>query len=281
MTPHSTQIDVLKRQSLSLVGGEVHVWCARLDRFGMDNDLLMDDLSDDERARADSFHLQGDHDRFVRCRWVLRDILANYLRVPRPEMRFRNGVHGKPALVPEHGLDDLSFNVSRSGNIALYALASSARIGIDVEYARPELADRRTAEQFFARSEVAALFVLPKTQFVRGFFNCWTRKEATLKALGDGLTGLPLDRFEVNLTPGEPARILSIRGDSREGSKWSLLHLTPEIGTIAALCVEGTAPILKCCRWSAPVSAHSTSPFDESRLILRQDQNARRCARSW
>ena len=281
MTPHSTQIDAPERQSPGLVGGEVHVWLARLDPFRMDNDLLMDDLSDDERAKADSFHFQGDHDRYVRCRWVLRDILANYLRVPRPELRFRYGVHGKPALVPEHGQVDLSFNVSCSGNIALYALASGARIGIDVEYARQELADRRTAEQFFAPSEVAALVVLPKTQFVDGFFNCWTRKEATLKALGDGLAGLPLDQFEVTLTPGEPARILSIRGDSREGLKWSLLHLTPEIGTIAALCVEGTAPVLKCWRWSAPVSAHSTSSFDESRLVLGQDQDAQRCARSW
>src|SRR5262249_24217563 len=102
---------------------------------------------------------------------------------------------------------------------------------------RPDLADPHVADQFFSRRESLELRTLPASLRVEAFFNCWTRKEAYLKARGEGL-GVPLDRFDVSLTPGQPAAVLN-GGDGR----WSLHALTPAPGYAAAVAVEG----YDCC----------------------------------
>jgi 4'-phosphopantetheinyl transferase len=126
------------------------------------------------------------------------------------------------------------FNLAHSHELAVYAFARHHAVGIDVEYVR-ELADaRQLAARFFSARENAAWLALPAGQRAVGFYNCWTRKEAYIKAIGEGLS-CPLDQFDVSLAPGEPARLLSIAGDEGAANQWSLWTLSPAPGYVGAL----------------------------------------------
>ena len=217
---------------------EVHVWRADLDA---DSDALLrscDTLSADEQARAGRFYSLPDRARYIIARGSLRAILARYLATPARDLRFLSNAHGKPALEPRSGQADLRFNVSHSHQLALFALARGREVGIDVEYVVPSRADDRMATRFFAPQEVAALRALPETARTEAFFRCWTRKEAYLKARGQGLS-LGLDSFTVSLAPCRTTDLLTIGGDSPEAARWSLRALAPGEGYIAAVAAEG------------------------------------------
>jgi 4'-phosphopantetheinyl transferase len=121
-------------------------------------------------------------------------------------------------------------------------------VGIDLEYIRSDLAVEQIAERFFSRREIATLRALPIDLRTYAFFLCWTRKEAYIKARGEGLS-LPLDQFDVSLIPGEPAALLNTQRDLYEVSRWSLQELTPAPGYAAALAVEGHGWHLACWQW--------------------------------
>jgi 4'-phosphopantetheinyl transferase len=124
-------------------------------------------------------------------------------------------------------------------------------VGIDIERIRSDLEVGEIADRFFSRREVAMLQTLPTEEQRQAFFRCWTRKEAYIKARGEGLS-LPLDEFDVSLAPGEPAAILGTRPDSSEASRWSLQELAPAPGYVAALAVEGHGWRLACWQWPDP-----------------------------
>ena len=96
---------------------------------------------------------------------------------------------------------------------------------------------------------------LPEDDQEQGFFNCWTRKEAYIKAKGDGLS-MPLDKFEVSLVPGDPVALLATRGDEKEASRWSLRELATRPGYAAALCVQGDDWQLECWHMPEKISPH-------------------------
>ena len=130
-------------------------------------------------------------------------------------LSFCYGSHGKPALVWESGGDAIRFNISHSDGVALYAVTRGREVGIDLELVRRGLEIEEIAERFFSRLEIATLRALPTPLRRYAFFLCWTRKEAYIKARGEGLS-LPLDQFDVSLIPGEPATLMSTRPDSDE-----------------------------------------------------------------
>jgi 4'-phosphopantetheinyl transferase len=142
----------------------------------------------------------------------------------------------------------LRFNASHSNALALYAVAREREVGIDLEFVREDFAGFEIAERFFSPREVSALRALPEGERVEAFFDCWVRKEAYIKARGEGLSH-PLHTFTVSLTPGEPAALLHTEGDSREAARWSLVGLYPCEGYRAALASEGGPPSLSCWRW--------------------------------
>jgi len=234
---------------LVLTDDEVHVWRASLNLPAKHIQHLWRTLSPEEQERARRFRFQRDRDRFIVAHGVLRAIWSRYLNVEPGELRFRFNSHGKPFLTREFGGETLRFNMSHSHHLALYALARNREVGIDLEYIRADLADERIAEQFFSPREVTALRALPPEVRTEAFFHCWTRKEAYVKARGEGLA-LPLDQFDVSLVPGEPARLVSTPGDPSEAARWSLRALFPGPGYVAALAVEGHAWQLKCWQWS-------------------------------
>lgn len=233
---------------LRLADDVVHVWAAPLDPPAHAVRRHAALLAPDEHARADRFRFERDRRRFTVARGVLRALLGRYLGTDPRGVAFRYESHGKPALDGEPAAHGIRFNVSHSGEMALYALARGRELGVDVEEVRRMEDGLKIAERFFSEAEVAAFRALPDGIRDDAFFNCWTRKEAYIKAVGEGLS-FPLHAFDVSLAPGEPARLLASR-DPRQAERWSLRGLPdPAPGYRAAVVVEGEGWEPACWRW--------------------------------
>ena len=170
---------------MKLQPGEVHVWFARLDRTPERLSRMRTLLNSDETARADRFLKDLHRNRFIAARVILRDLLAGYLERPPDAIRFAYNQWGKPALASGFAAKDLRFNLSHSNDLAMYAFALARDVGVDIEMIRADAANDRIAENFFSPREVATLRALPRERQVEAFFNCWTRKEAYVKARGE------------------------------------------------------------------------------------------------
>jgi 4'-phosphopantetheinyl transferase len=228
---------------------DVHVWCATLDPPRSRVQTLFSLLSPDERQRAARYYFQKDRDRFIVGRATLRLILGRYLACPSDRLRFTYNEYGKPALHRARGCDALRFNVSHSHGLAMFAITRGREVGLDVELIRRDL-PLEIAERFFSRREVSMLQALPTSQQTRAFFNCWTRKEAYIKARGEGLSRA-LHQFTVSLIPGEPAALLSAENDPGEAFRWSFQELAPDPAYAAAIAAEGIDLKVVCRRWRA------------------------------
>jgi 4'-phosphopantetheinyl transferase len=223
---------------LSLAQDDVHVWRAPLDVAPSTVDALTLTLTPDELQRANRFRFYKGRLDFIVARGGLRAILGRYLQKDPRELRFEYASHGKPELAHNLVEPALRFNLSHAHRLALYAICLGREVGIDIEWIRPEFPGEEVAKSFFSRGEVLALSSLPGGQQTEAFFNCWTRKEAYIKARGEGLS-IPLEKFEVSLAPGEPARLLKVDGDPDETARWTLSELIPGPGYVSALAVRG------------------------------------------
>jgi 4'-phosphopantetheinyl transferase len=240
---------LLPPASLSLAGNEVHIWKASL--LWNCTQPLYALLAPDEQTKAERFHFDRDRSSYIVGRGLLRLILSVYLSVDPKDLTFEYNRYGKPRLASDLTLDDrkeLQFNVSHSHTLALYAIAWNTSVGVDLEYLRPELDWRQIAEHYFSPREVAALAQVSETQQCRAFFDCWTRKEAYIKAKGQGLS-IPLDQFDVSLKPGEPAALIEVRNHSQEVSRWTIRELRPDAAYAAAIAMEGE--VRQLCYWQA------------------------------
>jgi len=232
-------LNFIPRGELSLSSDEVHVWRAFFDQETSHINELVRTLSKNERLKAKRFYFQKDQRRFVITHGILRKMLGQYLNIEPNRLKFSYGSHGKPTLNRIPDGHSLCFNMSHSNGLALFAFTWGRRIGVDVEYVRSMPDIEEIAERFFSPRENAVFRTVPAGKKLEAFFNCWTRKEAFLKANGDGLSR-SLDSFEVSLALGEPARLLSVEGDLHEASRWSLWALVPASRYIGALAVEGS-----------------------------------------
>jgi 4'-phosphopantetheinyl transferase len=194
-------------------------------------------LSEVERRRAARFVHDRDRSRFIVTRARLRRLLAERLDVRPESVELAYGAHGKPALAPRLAGATLRFNVSHCDDVAVFAFASGREVGIDVEAVRVMEDADDVAARFFSRAENDAYRALDPRDRPQGFFNCWTRKEAFVKALGSGLSH-PLDRFDVSLTPGEPAKLLRVADTPGDDCGWRLRSLSPCPGFVAAVVTE-------------------------------------------
>ncbi len=233
---------------MSLPPREVHIWRVALEMDPAGLEALQQTLAPEERARAAQFHFSKDRRHFIAARGTLRDILARYLHRDPARLQLCYGPAGKPALAPGQA-QDVRFNLSHSHGMALFAVTRIGEIGIDVERIEADVARERVAERFFSPQEVSALRALPAHLQPEAFFNCWTRKEAYVKARGDGLR-IPLDSFDVALIPGEPAAFL--RG---AGPQWSLQALMPAPDYVSAIAAEGHGWRLRLWQWHAARTA--------------------------
>jgi 4'-phosphopantetheinyl transferase len=193
----------------------IDLWLFALDRPADEIAALATTLDAAERDRAGRFRFAVDRDRFVSRRGQLRRLLGGYLGRPAAAIGYGETGNSKPVIGDGDGL---RFSLSHSDDMALCAVARGIELGCDIERHRPDLADPEVARRLFAPAEYQAIEALPESQRSAAFFNCWTRKEAFVKAIGLGLS-YPLDAFEVSVAPGEPAALL------RGGDGWSLRAL--------------------------------------------------------
>jgi len=234
ITDSSFQID----GPLTLPEDEVQLWRADLDAIRGDESRWEKLLSTDEAARASRFHFARDRQCYVAGRALLRIILASHLGQEPAELRFSYSKKEKPSLDPTKTGSDLTFNISHSGGIALLAFSRGREIGVDIEQVRPNSDLEAIARRFFSQHEQKQLAALSKDEKIDAFFRCWTRKEAYVKATGDGLS-LPLSQFDVSIAPEEMNALLATRPDGKEASRWLIREVTAGSGYAAALCVRG------------------------------------------
>lgn len=235
--------------------GEIHLWSVDLAPPEGEVAALRLLLSAEERQRADRFHFDRHRRRFTVRRARLRQLVARYLSGgPRPmdplAVRFAYGERGKPSVeVPGQ---PLAFNLSDSEDLAVYAFSQDLELGVDVEVLRPMPDALQISERFFADAEREVLRRVAEERLAEAFFCCWTRKEAYIKAIGEGLAE-PLKNFCVAFDPPEPARFLHVGGSPEEAAAWTLHHLEPAMGAVGALAYRGPRRDLVCRRWDQEV----------------------------
>jgi 4'-phosphopantetheinyl transferase len=217
--------------------GECHVWWARPGDAGERAHALVDP---DERRRLARLRRRADRDRFVAARGLTRLVLAGYLDRPAAMVAISRRCpacgepHGKPRLAsPGEGLE---FSVSHSGDRVVVAV-SRRPVGVDVEQLRAELLVEELAPQVLLPGEAAALRDLRDRERTTGFLVYWTRKEAMVKATGQGLA-MPLSSVGVS-GPGEPPRLTAWPARSELAGQVSLHDLDAGAGHVAALAVIG------------------------------------------
>jgi 4'-phosphopantetheinyl transferase len=225
--------------------GRVDIWKLCLDN-PLDGPSKADStasvLSSDELERASRFHFDKDRTRFIRCRFALRSLLADYLAVPAPQIHFEYSASGKPQLATGQNPRCLQFNLSHSANLALIAVGTELQLGIDIEKIREEVDTAALAQRFFSPREGAGLQALPDNLRVPGFFACWTRKEAFLKATGTGLS-FPLADFSVTTHPDLPPQLEDLQGDTEARKRWFFTDLSVGSTYRAALALDRHSPL--------------------------------------
>ena len=251
----------------------VHVWRIPLQAAGLTFDRLWASLSPDERERANRFRRDGDRERFVVGRGTLRERLGGYLGIGAERVAFEYGVHGKPFLVPDGSTSPISFNLAHSGGLALLAVSRGRSLGVDLERSRPLIEADRIVSRYFTGIECRDYESLPASDRPAAFLRGWTRKEAYLKATGEGIA-IGLHRVSITMRPGDPPRILHYEGRPDEPSRWNLVDLDPGEGFVGSLAVEGEGVVIDLLRGpirrprsvnSGPQAPVSSSPSAPSR----------------
>jgi len=230
-------------ESPRLGADDVHLWRWPLTQLNDDIAALKQLLAPDEIARAERFYYERHHDAFVAARAGLRNTLSRYLGAPPERVAFRYGDAGKPEVRDELATGDFAFNLSHSGDWAVCAVARRGPLGVDIERVRMMSDAAGLAHRYFAAAEVAVWQTLAPDEQTAAFFRCWTRKEAYLKALGDGLRA-PLDRFVVSFAPGDCPRLIE-PSPHDEHRDWTIENVEVAAGYIAAVVVRARCSVTR------------------------------------
>ncbi|MBV9268864.1 MAG: 4'-phosphopantetheinyl transferase superfamily protein [Acidobacteriaceae bacterium] len=205
-------------------------------------------LADEELDRANRFRFEHLRRSYIISRAALRMLLGCYSRTAPKNIHFDYSPNGKPS---SNASADICFNASHSKAFTLLAFTRECNIGVDLEEIRPLSDMTAIARQFFCADEAAELLSLPAAERRHAFFLCWTRKEAYLKATGDGLS-IGLDRFRVSLRPSEPARFIHFAEEVPSAKRWVLHDLKPVQGYAAAVAYSGTPRTIQVFALSEP-----------------------------
>src|SRR5271157_1774044 len=214
----------------------VHVWMRRLQVAPALEADLYALLSPDEREQAARYRVERARRDFILTRGTLRSLIAGYLGKAPQGLVLKRTHYGKPFL---DGPFDLRFNVSHTEGLALLAFVGKREIGIDVEKIRPQPDAAKLAERFFSTRERRDLAHLSGSDLQKAFFRCWSRKEAYIKARGDGLS-LPLNQFDVSVAADASRVLLATRPDSSEAGRWVVRDVTTSPEYAAAVAVAET-----------------------------------------
>jgi 4'-phosphopantetheinyl transferase len=237
-----------------LAPDEIHVWAAPL---AIESDLVKAfarTLAPDEKARAERFKFDKHRNRFIAGRGVLRELLGRYLKANPQDLRFDYSSNGKPRFAAAFPGNGVHFNLSHSEDLAVMAATKIGNVGVDVECVRALKDMDHLVARFFSARESELFQTVPADEKPSAFFNLWTRKEALLKATGEGITRA-LSLVEVSFLPGEPARLLAVSGDSGKAAEWSLRELAPAAGFVAAVAIQARDVKVQCARWDVSARA--------------------------
>jgi 4'-phosphopantetheinyl transferase len=234
--------------NLSIDAGAVHVWAWNYECSLDTLNRYMALLSADERSQMQRFRFERDRVRYSVSHAILRILLGRYLCVGPSSISFGQNGFGKPSLAQVWAVSGLTFNLSHTNHIALLAVAIDLAIGVDTEEVRP--IECGTVERYFSDQERSSLATLKGSDWLEGFYNCWTRKEAILKAEGLGLNMRP-DAFDVSLSPNVEAAVLEVRANAGLTSNWHLVELRPAFGFVGALAINVVPSSVACYCFSS------------------------------
>jgi 4'-phosphopantetheinyl transferase len=246
---NALRFQVIPNDNLLSPVQDVHVWAAVLEASPETLNRFAATLSSTESERAARFRFERDRRRFIVGRGMMRAILGGYLSADSRAIEFACGPRGKPTLAGPFAEGGLHFNLAHSEELALLAVTRAGPVGVDVERIRETAEAQELAARFFSARETAALQGLAAEQKAAAFFNLWTRKEAWLKATGEGIAH-SLHRVEVSFLPEEPARLVNLPADLAGNTRWTLHDLAPAPCFAAALAVAAKQVRIHCWAWS-------------------------------
>ena len=264
-SPVATITWPLPPENPQLTGNEIHVWAVTLTIEPPVLETLANTLSADENERANRFKFPHLRNRYIAGRGALRSILAQYLPNSSAALRFKYLENGKPVFADASAGMGFHFNLAHTGDLALVAMTRIGPVGVDVESVRPIKNVDELVARFFSKREDELFQRVATEQKPAAFFNLWTRKEALLKATGEGITR-SLSLVEVSFLPGEPARLLAISGDKQAAEAWVLKELSPAEGFAGAIAINCETSniqhptcgerrerelVVKCWKWEA------------------------------
>lgn len=216
---------------------EVHVWRLFPNTIGFQIESLQKILSADELERARKFHFEKDRRRFIMARGILRTILARYLDIKPQQVSFEYASFGKPILATDFVRGNISFNLSHSGEMVLYAITRNHKIGIDVERINDNVDVMQIASRFFSPCEIVELEKAYEKNHSEIFFRYWTRKEAFVKGLGKGVS-FPMEHIDVSLINDKFLPPIKLAGENCEYPWLYIRDLFPGDGYAAALATD-------------------------------------------
>ncbi len=223
------------------------IWRLQLDYQSGELNQYKSLLSSSELIKSEKFHFDKDRNRFIISHGVLRKILSTYTGLRPEEIKISENRYGKPFVQPGTADNDIRFNISHSHRGVLLAFSSGIELGVDLEFQRSDFPTLDIVKRFFSEREIADFLSVAVSDRVQAFYNCWTRKEAYIKARGMGLS-IPLESFDVSLIPGQPAELRKAPDDGIAG-EWRVMDLNVWGGYSGAICIEKEVVSIKVQDW--------------------------------
>jgi len=224
----------------------IHIWLIDVAQQQPHLDDLFQALSTEEQTSANRFKFSQDAHSFIASHAILRLLLSRYLAIQPQHISFQQNQYGKPFLTQK---TEIEFNLSHTKNYALIAINKNEPVGIDIEYTkRNKMGYLDLAKRFFSAYEHTTLQSLPKAQQTLGFYHAWTRKEAFIKAIGQGIA-FNLNQFDVTLAPQTPTQLLAIQGSTEKAQHWQLESFYPVEDYCGAIAWKGKPKTLKFYQW--------------------------------
>jgi 4'-phosphopantetheinyl transferase len=239
-----TEAHFVSDSPLVLADGEVHLWQVFTQTFQSRGPKLNQLLSGEESDQLKRFYFEKDRTRFAVAHGTLRILAGRYLNIPPRLVNFRKQSNGKPELAEYRTAESFSFNLSHSHQLVVLAFSRYPNLGVDVEYIRPMPDFQQIADCYFHENERAAFQSVPLCKREKAFFDYWTRKEAFVKATGEGLSR-PLNSFFTSIGSVKQGGMLGIGGERIITADWNLLSFTPAWDYTGAVAFEARTSLLK------------------------------------
>lgn len=233
--------------NITLQDNEAHLWLVNINKSFRDLDYYTALLSPEEKKRSGRFHFSRDKNRNIITYAVLRLLISNYINIDPAQVMYKYNQYNKPEVANRKN-SGLGFNLSHSGNYIIYAFSLRREVGIDIEQKREINYADSIVKRFCSEKEKTEYFSFPPEQRNEIFLCCWTRKEAYIKARGEGLN-FQLNNFTVSLNPADPPALLDVSDEPFEKQKWSLYDIEVHNGYYSTLAAEGKNLILRFFKW--------------------------------